>query len=409
MRIIIIFLYLAFSSVLFADTASRIQRNEERLNTINSKQSALSKKLKSLGDNINDKNAKINDLNKQIKDLQKSIELNQKLYNDQEKIFNDSQKQLNDLTDRLDKLQNEIIEVILKDMTIAMILNYKEPLNEESIVNEEILKYLSNAAKDKVATLIQDRDKIQANIKIAQEKINNAKSIISAQQDKKIKLENSKLEQQALANRMKDEVESYNDEIEKLDKERTQIQQILVDLNILQKKELENQEAKREELQNNNKGAPSIGNNVAPIEVRQIGSSYRNVSTAKYTGKKTIAPLKDYTIDTKYGPYFDPVYQMKVFNEFVTFSVKKRSAVLSVLDGKVVFAKSTAMLKMVVIIEHSNGIHTIYSYLDDIPDNIKVGSRVKKGSVIAYVNDKLNFEVTQKDKHINPFDFVYIK
>lgn len=409
MRILILLLFVLFNSVVFADTASRIQRNEERLNTINSKQSALSKKLKSIGDNINDKNAKINNLDKEIKSLQRSIDLNQKLYLEQEKIFDDSQKKLNSLTDRLNVLQNELIGVILKDMTIAMILNSKEPLNEDSIANEEILKHLSDSAKEKVASLIQEREKIQENIKTAQEKISNARLIIVSQKEKKIKLENSKLEQQALANRMKDEIESYNNEIEKLDNERTQIQQILVDLNILQKKELENQEAKREALQENDENTPSIGNNIAPIEVRQIGSSYRNVSTARYTGKKTIAPLKDYTIETKYGPYFDPVYKIKVFNEFVTFGVKRRSAVLSVLDGKIVFAKSTAMLKMVVIIEHSNGVHTIYSYLDEIPSNIKVGARVKKGSTIAYVSDKLNFEVTQKDKHINPLDFVYIK
>lgn len=398
-----------FVSSLFANTDSRIQENKERLNTINSKQSSLSKKLNILGKNINDKNAKINDLDKQIKDLQKSINLNQKLYLEQEKIFDKYQDRLNKLTDRLNILQNELIRIILKDMTIAMILNQKEPLNEESIANEEILKHLSNSAKEKINTLIKEQDDLKKEMNIAQDKINTARSVITSQKEKKIALENSKLQQQALAKKMKDEVESYNEEIKKLDDERTQIHRILVDLNILKKKELENQEAKRESLKKDDKNAPSIGNNVAPIEVRQIGSSYRNISTARYTGKKTIPPLKSYTIETKYGPYFDPVYKIKVFNEFVTFSVKKRSAVLSVLDGKVVFAKSTAMLRMVVIIEHGNGLHTIYSYLDEIPKSIKVGARVKKGNTIAYVNDKLNFEVTQKDKHINPLDFVYVK
>ena len=403
-----LFCCILFASLLFANTDLEIKQNQNRLNTISSKQSSLSKKLDSLGKNINEKNAKINELDKQIKNLQKSINTNQKLYESQEKIFNESQNKLNKLVERLNVLQNELIGIILKDMTIAMILNQKEPLNEESITNEEILKHLSNSAKEKINILLKEQDILKKEMKSAQEKINTAKNIITSQREKKLALENSRLEQQVLAKKMKDEVESYNDEIKKLDDERTQIQQILVDLNILKKKELENQEAKRESLQKDNKNAPSIGNNIAPIEVRQIGSSYRNVSTARYRGKKTIAPLKNYTIETKYGPYFDPVYKMKVFNEFVTFGVKKRSAVLSVLDGKVVFAKSTAMLRMVVIIEHSNGLHTIYSYLDEIPNNIKVGARVKKGSTIAYVNDKLNFEVTQKDKHINPLDFVYV-
>ena len=143
--------------------------------------------------------------------------------------------------------------------------------------------------------------------------------------------------------------------------------------------------------------------------MRQIASSYRPVNTTKYSGTKTIAPLKDYKIASKYGQYIDPVYNMKVFNEFITFSVNKNSSVLSVLDGKIVFAKDTAFAKKMVIIEHKNGIHTIYSYLDSIPNYIKVGNAIKKGDVLAYVNDKLNFEVTQKDKHINPSDLIKIK
>ena len=185
----------------------------------------------------------------------------------------------------------------------------------------------------------------------------------------------------------------------------------MVDLNILKKQELQEQERKRKALLAQKQSAQTSQNttNIAPLEVRQIGSSYRNVSTAKYTCAKTIAPLAQYSIDTKYGPYFDPVYKMRVFNEFITLSVKSRSPVLAVLDGKVVFAKNTPVLKKVVIIEHKNGIHTIYSYLDEIPRNISVNSTIKKGATIAYVAEKLHFEVTQKDKHIDPLQLIKVK
>lgn len=45
------------------------------------------------------------------------------------------------------------------------------------------------------------------------------------------------------------------------------------------------------------------------------------------------------------------------------------------LDGKIVFAKDTSMLARVVIVEHDNGIHTIYAHLDKIAPNIKVGKK----------------------------------
>lgn len=400
-------LFLLSLGLLFANTDKNIKTNQQKLQNISNQQSAINKKLKTLGANINDKNAKIKELNKQITIIQKNINTNQKVYLEQEKVHAEYQSRLKELKDRLEVLQTNLVDTILKDMTIVMILNSKEALSEDSIISEEILKQMSNAAKQNINKIIEEQEVITKDMKDIEGKIDSAKKTITSQQEKKEILEIAKTEQQNLARKLKIELDSYNDELKQLDKERVGIQKILVSLNILKKQELESQEEKRSKLKS--ESSITKNTNEAPIEVRQIGSSYRNVSTAKYKGAKTIAPLKNYKIETKYGPYFDPVYKMRVFNEFITFSVTKRSSVVSVLDGKVVFAKDTAMLKKIVIIEHKNGIHTIYSYLDEIPDNIKVGLNIKKGAIIAYVNDKLNFEVTQKDKHINPLDFIVAK
>lgn len=400
-------LFLLSLGLLFANTDKNIKTNQQKLQNISNQQSAINKKLKTLGANINDKNAKIKELNKQITIIQKNINTNQKVYLEQEKVHAEYQSRLKELKDRLEVLQTNLVDTILKDMTIVMILNSKEALSEDSIISEEILKQMSNAAKQNINKIIEEQEVITKDMKDIEGKIDSAKKTITSQQEKKEILEIAKTEQQNLARKLKIELDSYNDELKQLDKERVGIQKILVSLNILKKQELESQEEKRSKLKS--ESSTTKNTNEAPIEVRQIGSSYRNVSTAKYKGAKTIAPLKNYKIETKYGPYFDPVYKMRVFNEFITFSVTKRSSVVSVLDGKVVFAKDTAMLKKIVIIEHKNGIHTIYSYLDEIPDNIKVGLNIKKGAIIAYVNDKLNFEVTQKDKHINPLDFIVAK
>lgn len=400
---ILLFLFLIFTCGAFANTDSTIQKNKKKLQNISTQQSSINAKLKSLGMNINDKNKKIKNLDKQIDILEKSINTNRKLYIEQEKVYIDFDLKLKELIAKRDLLKQELIDNILKDMTIIMILNSKEVLSEDSIISEEVLKQMSYISKQNINKIIKEQERITNEMKEAEIKIDSAKKIITSQQEKKEILEKAKKEQQNLASRIKVELNSYNNEFKQLDKERVGIQKILVDLNILKKQELVNQDKKRAALK---KETNKIENDIAPIEVRQIGSSYRNVSTAKYKGAKTIAPLKVYKIETKYGPYFDPVYRMRVFNEFVTLSVNKRSEVLSILDGKIVFAKDTAMLKKVVIIEHKNGLYTIYSYLNEIPSNIAIGVNVKKGTIIAYVNDKLNFEVTQKDKHINPLDLI---
>ena len=405
MRLLLIFV---ICISLFGDTNKNIQTNEKKLENIASKADSINAKLKSLGANINSKHAKIKELERQIDALNTNINKNQKNYEAQEQIFKEMSDKQQNLNNRLNALQGELIDRVLKDMAIIMMLNQKEALSEDAIISEEVLRSLSNLAKRDIEMIVREQTLVQKDLDAAKVRIDNAKKVIGAQIKKREILHSAITAQQNLIAKMSNELRSYDDELKRLDKERVGIQKILVDLNILKKKELQEQERKRRELlsQKNIKDSTKKSLPIAPLEVRQIGSSYRNVSTAKYKGAKTIAPLKNYTILTKYGPYFDPVYKMRVFNEFITLGVKKRSAVFAILDGKVVFAKNTPLLKKVVVIEHKNGIHTIYSYLDEIPRNIAVNASVKKGATIAFVDEKLHFEVTQKDSHIDPLQLI---
>jgi peptidase, M23/M37 family len=141
-----------------------------------------------------------------------------------------------------------------------------------------------------------------------------------------------------------------------------------------------------------------------------MSSSYQTSSVKRYTGAKTIAPLDSFTVKQKFGNYVDPIYNLKIFNESVVLRSNTPDAkVKSVLNGKVVFAKQTALLDRVVIIENDNGIHTIYAHLSQIAPTIKIGSVVQKGYVIGRVKDDLTFEVTQKNYHIDPLELISLK
>ena len=137
-----------------------------------------------------------------------------------------------------------------------------------------------------------------------------------------------------------------------------------------------------------------------------LGSSTKGVKISKYRGRKTIAPLKNFTVVQKFGKYFDPVYKIKLFHESVVLKTKnKKSKVYSVLNGKVVYAKqNSGMLENVVIIQHQNGLHTIYSHLDQISPTLRVGKWIKKGYVVGRVDNMLTFQATKNNAHINPQD-----
>jgi murein DD-endopeptidase MepM/ murein hydrolase activator NlpD len=137
-----------------------------------------------------------------------------------------------------------------------------------------------------------------------------------------------------------------------------------------------------------------------------LGSSTSGIKIGKYKGVKTIAPLKSYEITKKFGKYFDPVYKIELFNESIVLkSNEEKAKVFNVLNGKVVYAKKdSGMLENVVIIQHDNGLHTIYSHLEQISPTIKVGKWVQKGYVVGRVNELLTFQATKNSTHINPQD-----
>jgi len=145
------------------------------------------------------------------------------------------------------------------------------------------------------------------------------------------------------------------------------------------------------------------------VTVRQIGSSYQDSKVQKYRGRKTIAPLDNFSVKRSFGDYIDPVYKIKIFNESVILSANEENAkVKNVLDGKIIYAKDTAMLDKVVIVENSYGIHTIYAHLSKIAPTISVGKKIKKGYILGRVDRDLTFEVTQKSYHIDPLELIEI-
>lgn len=140
-------------------------------------------------------------------------------------------------------------------------------------------------------------------------------------------------------------------------------------------------------------------------ELKRVDSVYQRPETARYTGKRAGAPLDSYIIEQAFGDYIDPAYKIKIFNNGVVLKSRKNDVqVYNIMDGKVIYAEEMPGLKKVVVVEHANSMHTIYSMIDKIAPTLKKGFIVKKGYVIGRINEKLNLEIVQNGKHINPVE-----
>ncbi|EHE0558855.1 murein hydrolase activator EnvC family protein [Campylobacter upsaliensis] len=388
-----LFLFSLFSLLLFANGIAEKTKDLKENERI---QQQLSKKLEDLAQDILSGEKNLKNLSEQINTLSSQtskLEANIKVQNKELNTLNNQNKELLRIKSLM---ESKLISLMAKDFAYDLPIPEGYIEGEESFMAFELLGSLDKVLSEEISKLSKDYEGVNLLIENKQKQIEQIRLNLKNYNEQLKELQSLKNRQIKEINQQKTDRQIYAKKLDNLKAQQEELRATLDELKIIDKKEqVKKQKEETSKLTNNNQ------------KIRQIGSSYQGSSVKRYTGKKTIAPLDSFTIKQKFGNYVDPIYNIKIFNENVVLRSKKADAtVKSVLDGRVVFAKNTTMLQRVVIIEHNDGIHTIYAHLDKIAPNIKVGKRVKKGAVVGRIKDDLTFEVTQKNFHINPLELI---
>ena len=384
MRVLVCIL-LCFS-VVCADTLSEKTKNLKENERIKAQ---LNKKLEDLATDIRNSEKNLKSLATQIQSASAEtarLEKNVKSYSQELHSLNIQNQNL--LKDR-NSMETKFVSLIAQDFAYDLSVPSGYIESDEGFVVYEILSSLDGVLKDEFNKLSQDYKKNSKLIDEKQGQINEINTNLKKYSAQLSKLEKLKQKQIEEIERQKVDKNIYTKKLDDLQKQQNELRKTLADLNIVSKKEQSKAPVK------------------AGAEVKQLGSSYQGSAVKRYSGKKTIAPLESFVVKQRFGNFTDPIYNIKLFNENVILRSKSPDArVKSVFDGKIVFAKQTNLLQNVVIVEHNNGIHTIYAHLYQIAPTAKVGKKVKKGEVLGRVKNDLSFEVTQEKFHINPLELI---
>ena len=387
----------AVTALLSANIDSTIKKNRKILKVKKYKATKIKDKLEDIAASINKKKKEINDIELKIKQTNDFLSQQKDEYANKLKELQQLQQNITTLNQTKSKTQQEIIDIISKELSVNIVSKQDGMDSMDTIVTSESIKVLSKILQDKFKNIKQKYINTNKKIDAISSKIKELKNYINSMQKKKKMLSQMKLKRVKSIKYLKSRKIAYDKKLRRIFAEQNAIKQTLNRLNILK--------LKRQQRKKSVKKIKAV--NINNQKVKKLGNSYQKTKTIRYRGPKTIAPLKSFYVKRKYGEYFDPIYKIKIFNESVTLKSKiKNAKVKNVLNGKVVFAKSTPMLDNVVIIENTNGIHTIYAHLSKIAPTIKKGVKVRKGYVIGRVKDELIFEVTQKNAHINPLRLI---
>ena len=162
-----------------------------------------------------------------------------------------------------------------------------------------------------------------------------------------------------------------------------------------------------------NKQLLYIGLKTAKTELHKYaynGTFYnaRGQTSAKMLLKR---PLKARPrLSSPFGKRRHPILQYEIFHKGVDLAVPKNTPVMAAADGTIEIIGRKGSYGKYIRLGHKAGYQTAYAHLNGYRQDLKVGSKVKRGEVIAYVGTTgrstgphLHFEVIKNGKVVNPF------
>lgn len=409
----------------------KIENNKLILQKNKKEQEQKDLQIRILAKQIDNQNKELSRLEKAIKIVNEDIEKHQTQLSKAKDALVSLQKDSKDLINEKKNNEEKIVDTIINEFSSSIALKLAGESSVQELIDSEVYTILSQNSKDEIIKINNNYELVTQNKKENQQKINKISDYIEDRIKKKKELNILKRTHSKSLVSLEKKHEEYQVELKKTVQQQDSLKQLLGKLNILKKEEIEKQrkaaieKAKRLaalKKRQNKKAQKNVDYEVSDedrnnsyaknldLDVRMIGSSTSGVKISKYRGRKTIAPLDSFQVVKKFGKYFDPVYKIELFNESIVLKTKVPQAkVKSIFNGKIVYAKKDAgMLENVVIVQHRNGLHTIYSHLDQISPSLKVGRWIKKGYVVGRVSNTLTFQATKNEMHINPRDLFKI-
>ncbi len=383
------------------DINKKISKTNSKMSSFSKNYSSINKKMAKTAKAILRQKKELEKQNRYLEKLKKELEIKESSYKENTTQLVQLKGYQGELKKEQNSIEEELVFVIAQSVSLSVILEEDYAVNAESLIEFEVLNNMLSASKKRAKKLNKKFYSNSKNIDVLKGHTHKLEVAITNIDKKRKKLLKTKKANKKALKKLELSKSSYKKALKKLIGKQNALKKTLAQLNIIKIDEAK--KAKQEKERKEAFKRKSIVSNENLPKVKKHGSSYQAIKTKRYRGKKTIAPLDSYTMTKKYGTYTDPIYGIKIFNESISLKPRKANAkVKTVFNGKVIYADKTAVLDNIVIVEHKDGLHTIYANLSQISPNVKKGKKIKKGYTIGRVSDELVFEVTQKSYHINP-------
>ena len=406
-----------------------INQNQTILSKAKKEEQQTNSKIRKLANELAKEEDGFEALQRNLEETQKKIEQNKVQLDIAKREIDILGKKSEDIERHIAYVEEKIVNAVVDRYTITIGRDKIEKNSIKEIVEKEKFKLIFENTKDTV---------LKANIEYFQvtnlKNDNDAKkqlleNYIKEEEARKKKVIELTKEREKKMNILKEKHSAYQKELKAILAQQNNLNSLLSKLNIVKQNELDKirraemkarqerlkkeQAGKKSEQKTQDTAAPSKDIRVASrqqfeddidMNVKNKADVSGMIQVGSSSNIKMKPPLASYSVVKKFGPYTDPFYKIKLFNDSVHLkSNTPNEKVYSALAGQVVYAKNDAgSLGNVVILKHANNIHTIYSQLSQLAPTLQVGRVVPQGYVVGRVEDILVFQATKNSNYLNP-------
>ncbi|WP_296976855.1 murein hydrolase activator EnvC [Thermobacillus sp. ZCTH02-B1] len=180
-------------------------------------------------------------------------------------------------------------------------------------------------------------------------------------------------------------------------------------------RKIEELEQRAEELEEISEEQEKLMMELARKEKAAIEAEKKKKNKVYYTGGKLGMPIRDYKyVSSKFGPRTHPITGEKgKQHNGIDFAAPAGTDIYAAESGTVIVAQRMSGYGNTVIIDHGNGLWTLYAHIRNGGILVKAGDEVKKGQKIAEVGSTgnstgphLHFEVRLNEKPVDPDSYL---
>lgn len=347
------------------DITNQRKDAEQKIDQLEQEKDETLSQINELSDKIADSERELENLGNQIKELEASIKTTEKELQESEEKYQKQQKMFEARVVAQYKAgKTSYLDVLLGSDSFTSFLSKYYLLGKVAKADNALLDSIE-AEKQKIERTKAELEKKKSDVKTA--KANQEKTNVI--------LKNTKVQK--------------NNQVAKLSKEQADLQ-----------KQIDEYDAEMKELERLIKKAE---------EEAKKGNGNNNFT---YTGGQLAWPIPGYNnITSNYGMRIHPIYHVPKLHTGIDVGAPKGASFVAAEDGVVILAKYNGGYGNCVIINHGNGITTLYGHGTSIL--VSNGQTVKRGQPVLTVGstgtstgNHAHFEVRKNGSPVDPLPYL---